>query len=1118
MSDFSLPGFELIEKIGEGGMGQVWKARQLSLDRIVAIKLLSARYSKDPESVRQIMQEARTAAKLKHPGIVQVYDAHEHNGSYYYVMEFVDGYTVGQWIGRKKLLQSADALIVAESVANALGYAWHTSELIHCDLKPENIMVDKDGTIKVADLGLSLTHDTRSTLKDDEVAGTPGYISPEQVTGESSLDCRTDIYALGCCLYHMVTGHRPFQDVPDSKAMESQVTAFLPDPRDLVPSVPVPVSALIERMMVKKRDERIKNWRTVISDIHRVQRGLMPAGPPPTPGASTVQRKVIVVTASAKSEASDQEKRSSSGILWVGFSALAIMGVAAGYWFKYGGTKPAQDVVLPVVPVVVPSNMPVHVALQPSAQPVKKTRVQPGMSPADRLAEVRDDIRKTSEDLVSEGQIERAIKWLTDYDGPQRAETAGYRDSLIKDLNRQLDNREAAKRQDSAWQAFQAEVGSGILSGRLVTVRQMLETKGREAGLASHGAEVSAIMTVLQDASVLGDKIIETYSNDVGREVIVPMSRGELKGKLVEIRDHNLVIKTMDAMVNIRVDDLAVAERQRRLGAIDRPEAYLVRGVHALAAGSAAEAVALLQKTGPVLGALLMDRVKTNPATMLTADEALAAFVRLLSAAGITAGDKQPSQWCDLIAASRIDRELAPSLDRDLDSFISSYSSSAFAGSYPEAILALRAAIGDALSNEVAREVEPKASSPVASALVSENPGLNASDIEVSPAENNGKLRVVVRSASLKTLASLDAFKDISAVSIIGPGGRCGVLDVSPLAMLPLRELTIDGYDIADPSKLRGLRLSRLEIPNIKLKSLSFLVGMPLIQLDIRGSGVSDIDALRGMKLEILRASGTRIASVTALAGMPLKELLLGATAIRDITYLQGIPLERLDLSDTQVTDLSLLRSFKLSMLNIGRVTLRDLSFCADMPLKELNLNGATVPTLAPLAGKSLQKLVIGSAAINDLSALRSIRVAVLDFSGSKLASATLGNLLAQCQCEELVLSGTLLDNLDCLRSGKTLRTLNLSDSLITDISPLAGLPIETLDIRGLALDRLEPLRQLPALRVLKTSLGRRWQVEIAMALTDLRMINDIHAEQLRREVPERATLDTGGEAVPFRK
>ncbi|MEI8352106.1 MAG: protein kinase, partial [bacterium] len=102
MNEIQLTGFELIEKLGEGGMGHVWKARQLSLDRTVAIKLLPPRFSTDPECVRQIIQEARTAAKLKHPGIVQVYDASEQNGTFYFVMEYVDGYNVGHWISRKQ--------------------------------------------------------------------------------------------------------------------------------------------------------------------------------------------------------------------------------------------------------------------------------------------------------------------------------------------------------------------------------------------------------------------------------------------------------------------------------------------------------------------------------------------------------------------------------------------------------------------------------------------------------------------------------------------------------------------------------------------------------------------------------------------------------------------------------------------------------------------------------------------------------------------------------------------------------------------------------------------------------------------------------------------------------
>jgi eukaryotic-like serine/threonine-protein kinase len=206
MDRLSIPGFELIDKIGQGGMATVWKARQLSLDRIVAIKLLASRLASDPTDVERFRTECKSAAMLKHPGIVQVYDAIVHEGMCCLVMEHIAGYSLGDWIRRKAPLSEEDAILVAEHVARALDHAWRSASLIHCDIKPDNIMIDTDGTIKVADLGLAVTIGAMSSMAEaDEIMGTPNYMSPEQITGQKTLDCRTDIYSLGATLYQMLT-------------------------------------------------------------------------------------------------------------------------------------------------------------------------------------------------------------------------------------------------------------------------------------------------------------------------------------------------------------------------------------------------------------------------------------------------------------------------------------------------------------------------------------------------------------------------------------------------------------------------------------------------------------------------------------------------------------------------------------------------------------------------------------------------------------------------------------------------------------------------------------------------------------------------------------------------
>lgn len=268
-----IDGFDIVGLLGQGGMATVWKARQRSLDRLVAIKVLSANVANTPDDLQRFFEEARAMAKISHPGIVRAYDA-AIAGSLYFVMELVDGYTVGQWLRRKGTIPLDEALLVTESVAEALDYAWEQIGMIHCDLKPDNIMVDADGAVKVADLGLSQTH-LAHALVADEVLGTPHYMAPEQIQG-GDIDCRTDIYAMGATLYHLLTGQFLFNGQPTT-VLDAHLEKAAPSLRQFKPEIPVPVALLVEKMLSKAPRDRQQNWRQVIDDLHRLAENAPPA-------------------------------------------------------------------------------------------------------------------------------------------------------------------------------------------------------------------------------------------------------------------------------------------------------------------------------------------------------------------------------------------------------------------------------------------------------------------------------------------------------------------------------------------------------------------------------------------------------------------------------------------------------------------------------------------------------------------------------------------------------------------------------------------------------------------------------------------------------------------------
>ncbi len=286
-----IEGFTLLRQLGSGGMATVWLARQHSLDREVAIKVLSPALATDPDDVQRFFAEARIAASLHHPNLVQVFDAGCQNGRYYYVMELVRGYDTGQWLRRKGRIPLPDALAVAESVALALDHGWRTAGLIHCDIKPANVMIDADGTVKVTDLGVArrLVGRSSADAADDAIVGTPAYMAPEQAAGRLALDCRADIYSLGAMLYHYLSGRMLFEGESEDRVMELQQTAQAPDIRAVAPDVPLHVCLLLEKFLAKPLDFRPRDWAEALRDLRRARRRLAPGGNRPPPGASTMR-------------------------------------------------------------------------------------------------------------------------------------------------------------------------------------------------------------------------------------------------------------------------------------------------------------------------------------------------------------------------------------------------------------------------------------------------------------------------------------------------------------------------------------------------------------------------------------------------------------------------------------------------------------------------------------------------------------------------------------------------------------------------------------------------------------------------------------------------------------
>lgn len=265
--------------IADGGMSSVWKARQQSLNRLVALKILKTDLVQNEDDIERFRTEAQAAAQVLHPGLCQIFDAGNENGLVYYAMEYVAGFSVGQLLLQKGRLSERQALTIARGAASVLNDISKKYRIIHCDIKPANLLIDQDGEVRVADLGISRVIGNMAHNADaDYYVGTPNYNSPEQASGLDTLDSRTDIYALGATLYHMLTGVIPFCDAEDEAAIDQHVIGFLPDLQTIEPSISDGAAMLVEKLMIKDRDARYADWEGVLHDIDEVREGRLPAG------------------------------------------------------------------------------------------------------------------------------------------------------------------------------------------------------------------------------------------------------------------------------------------------------------------------------------------------------------------------------------------------------------------------------------------------------------------------------------------------------------------------------------------------------------------------------------------------------------------------------------------------------------------------------------------------------------------------------------------------------------------------------------------------------------------------------------------------------------------------
>jgi serine/threonine protein kinase len=347
----TLGEYAIIGELGRGGMGRVFKAVHKVHGHVRAIKVLSKHESRDPKTLARFQREAKIIASMNHPNIVKVFEFnHDADRGYYYiVMEFVDGGSVGQILKRKGRLPWHQATEITLHVAMGMA-EMNRLQLVHRDIKPSNILIDKQGTAKLADLGLARQQgegaDTQLTAT-GAVMGTIDYMAPEQVLDARQADIRSDLYALGCTLFHMLTGRVPFHEGSPYQRIQQQLNDPLPEIGPLAPDVPFQLVLVVNRLTEKDPANRYQTAEELAEDLKAL------AGEPPTDDSmegSTIMQLQALAEAVARGRSGGESAAVRTQAAGRGLPAWALVAIGAafgglvlaGLWAVIARVPPAQ--------------------------------------------------------------------------------------------------------------------------------------------------------------------------------------------------------------------------------------------------------------------------------------------------------------------------------------------------------------------------------------------------------------------------------------------------------------------------------------------------------------------------------------------------------------------------------------------------------------------------------------------------------------------------------------------------------------------------------------------------------------------------------------------------------
>ncbi len=274
--DQRIGSYKLEKKIGAGANSEVWLATKLSDKKQVALKVLSDSLNADNKHMEIFQSEMNISSKIRHPGIVTAFDAGVKDGLCYLAMEYIDGIELAEHLQNEKIIPEGEALKIILDIAELLKMAWKNLQLVHRDIKPANIMLSKNGTTKLMDVGIAKSAREIKENNSTIAIGTPKFMSPEQAINKGDIDFKSDIYALGVTLYIMLTGKPPFDDEDPLELIRKKIKEELPNPKEINNKISDGTCELLKIMLEKNKENRQDSWKDVIRDIRSIANGNLP--------------------------------------------------------------------------------------------------------------------------------------------------------------------------------------------------------------------------------------------------------------------------------------------------------------------------------------------------------------------------------------------------------------------------------------------------------------------------------------------------------------------------------------------------------------------------------------------------------------------------------------------------------------------------------------------------------------------------------------------------------------------------------------------------------------------------------------------------------------------------